>query len=316
METIDREYYGGIREETKDTDYQLCAGEVELPVPRHTWKDAPITYNQKEISPVSCFITGPQAGASTLINHKFTLADRKEMWAEALKKPNTNPAVGGLESDGMAITKAFIKNKLGIELRYYRVPTASKEYFDNIKKGYRAVTGFRGNAPYNVDKSDGILDETNLVGSASYAHILTVVDATAYDGEIVDQYPQNGDKNFYKIPTGNMLKLVKNGVFFNDAYFWAYAEDMTPSTTVVSPWAVNSVAKAKAKGIADWSQPQQMCTIELINAVLERIGMKPLPSVITPDMFEATLLSIGALTSQTGLTKERLVVALDRLGKL
>lgn len=314
METIDQEYYGVRAEEVKDTDYQLVAGEVDLPTPRHTWETAPITYNQKEISGVSCFCHGPLGAASTLVNHTFSMDDRKWMWAEALKKPGTDPSKGGYIADGMDIVKQLVKDKLGIELKYFRVSMDSPEFFTNLNKGYRAVVGFRGNAQYNSDKNDGILDETKLIGNSSYGHCLSDHEVPAYDGEIVDNYPQAKEKNFYKIPVGHTIPLVSNGVFFKNAYFFAFKEDLDQPATVISPWAVNSVAKAKIKGIVDWSNPQIMCTIELINAVLERIGKKPLPSVITPDMFEATLLSLGALSSQTGLTKERLVVALDRLG--
>lgn len=310
------EYYGVIAEKIKDTDYQLVAGEVELPIPRHTWADAPIMYNQKEISGVSCFLHGPLAAASTLLNHTFSMDDRKWAWAEALKKPGTDLAKGGYISDGMDIVRQLVKDKLGIELSYYVEPMDSAIYQANLAKGYRPVVGFRGNAGYNADKNDGVLDQTKLIGNSTYGHCLSEHAVPACDGRIVDNYPQAGDKNFYTIPLGHTIPLVANDVFFKNAYFWAYTEDMNKPVTVISPWAVASVSKAKAKGIMDWSIPSQLCTIELINAVLERIGMKPLPSVITPDMFEATLLSLGALTSQTGLTKERLVVALDRLGKL
>ena len=284
-------YFGVIAEQTSDTDWQLCAGIVDLPRPRNDYWDKQIQYDQSEVATNSCTIHSCIGAVSSLSGHFFTLDDRKCIWNLAVAQ-GADPKVGWYIDKAVDLVRKYATDTLGEEFSTFRVSLGSQEFVDNIKKGYCAVVGFRGNALYNKDKSDGVLDYTSITGNPSYAHCLRIVISQdpKYAEVIIDNYPK-AKVNSYKIPVGNLPLLVKNNVFFKDAYFFAYKADMESAPSLVSSFAVNSVEKAKKKGITDWSHPQELLSPELCNAML---------------------LKAGVITSDAPMTKERFAVVMDR----
>ncbi len=65
----------------------------------------------------------------------------------------------------------------------------------------------------------------------------------------------------------------------------------------VSPWAEESVEKAKKKGIVQWGNPQQVADAMITGWTLQKLGFL-------------------SKVPQDGITKEQLIVALDRAGLL
>lgn len=85
LETKDP-YWGVLGTGERETDYQLAAGEFELPKPRNTFWMNTNEYHQPEVSTVSCTVHGSLGALSDLAGERFTLEQRKEMWAEALRR--------------------------------------------------------------------------------------------------------------------------------------------------------------------------------------------------------------------------------------
>jgi hypothetical protein len=114
---------------------------------------------------------------------------------------------------------------------------------------------------------------------------------------IVDNYKGN-KTNTYKVKRENLDDLVKNDVFFPNAYFYVLNEDLT-SEPSIPLWGIKSAEKAKDKGIAQvWTKEEQD----------RKIG---------DEVMEEMLINLGALTEKRGdVSKLRFVVALDRLGLL
>ena len=288
-------YYGVISEETKDTDYQLLAGVVDLPQPRNDYWTKQIQYDQKEVHSNSCTIHGCIGAVSSLSGHTFSIDDRKYIWNLALAQ-GADPKVGWYINKAVDLVRKYATDNLKEEFSTYRVSLDSQEFIDNLKKGYCGVVGYRGNAQYNKDKGDGVLEGTSLIGNSTYGHCLRMVISQDpnYAEVVIDNYPSSG-YNTYKIPVGNLSKLVENNIFFKDAYFFAYKAETEAKPTLVSPFAIASVEKAKKKGITVWDNPSEPLTPELCNAILFKLGI---------------------VTSDAPMTKERFIVSLDRLGML
>lgn len=291
--------YWGAKDGWEETDYQLCAGVLDLPKPRHTFNDNKITYQQTDISNVSCTIHGAIGAISDLTGYKLTDNERQDIWNEALAN-GADPKVGWYVNKAVDITRRWWnQNKpLDFEIVAFSFVTGSEEHRDALLSGYSVVTGYRGNQAYNDDyNADSVLNLTSF-GAPSYGHCIRIVDdlVIKYD-DVVDNYPKTRPKtNIYKIPDANMIPLRDNDVFFNTGYVFAIKDDMGDWTRKVSPWAIKSVEKARSKGImTKWDNPQE--EIAPANSTLEW-----------------TLFKLGGLT-KTGLSlsKERLAVSLDKL---
>lgn len=293
METIDREYYGLISEKTSERDWQLLAGVVDLPQPRHDYWSNQIQYNQKEVAYNSCSIHGAIGAVSSLANHIFSIEDRKFIWELALAR-GADPKIGWYLNEAVDLVREWANDNLNEEFVSFKVALDSQEFADSLKKGYRAVVGFRGNGKYSKDKGDGVLDQTKLDGKYTYGHCVGMVISQDpnYAEVIIDNYAGSGSFNSYKIPLDHLKDLVANGVFFYDGYFFAYKADMQSEPSLISSFAVNSVAKAKEKGITKWDKPQE---------------------ALSPELCSAMLFKAGVITSDAPMTKERFAIVLDRL---
>ena len=223
----------------------VCSGILNLPEPSNKFTD--ITYEQDEVSNCSCTLHGALGALSDLLGTKFSLEDRKALWERAL-------ALGAQEGLGWYVDKAvklirdFAREK-GHDILYFRVMLGSEEYEDAIKKGYSVVTGFRGNASYNQDISDGVLDGINFT-DLTYGHCLRLTEMVVnpINESVVDNYPLSRPKsNIYRVNDLKLKDLRANGVFFNSGYVFANRKDF--ETINVPDYAKTACKKAKEKGI-------------------------------------------------------------------
>jgi len=216
-------YFGIVSETLDKQDYQLAAGVLNIPVPSSKFND--VTYDQDEVSNVSCTLHGALGSLSDLLGVKFTLKERKELWKRALD-------LGAQEGLGWYVDKAvhLVRNfarELGHDILYFRVMLGSEEYADAIKKGYSVVTGYRGNASYNQDIDDGVLDGTDF-GSLTYGHCLRIIEGRqeATNENLIDNYPTSRPQsNIYKVTDENLKILRANNVFFNSGYLFVNRKD-------------------------------------------------------------------------------------------
>ena len=79
-------FYGIIEVGESESDWQLLGGVLDLPTPRNTFWRHHIEYHQPEVSLVSCTVHGALGCVSDLTGIAFSLAQRKEMWSEAIKR--------------------------------------------------------------------------------------------------------------------------------------------------------------------------------------------------------------------------------------
>jgi hypothetical protein len=274
-----------------ETDYQLATGILDLPKAKYSF--AGTTYQQAEVAKSCCTLCGSAGAYTDQTGFEFSIAQLKDMWELAKKD--------GAGDDGWEIAKAvkLVKvegNKLsGFNMMFYALNLDSEEAYDVVDKGYTLVVGYRGNSAYNKDKNDGTLDLTALTNKSTYGHCLR---GNAPVLQMVDSAPKTSPKNIYQIPKDNIDDLVRNRVFYRQAYVYADATIEAESELWgrVPLYAKNSYKKAVAKGIIlDISNPLKIVG----DANAEKIYFK-----------------LGALTKLEGnLTEARLIVALDRLNQ-
>lgn len=292
-------YWGVLGTGERETDYQFAAGVLELPKPRNTFWMNQNEYHQPEVSKVSCTVHGSLGALSDLTGYRFTLEQRKEMWAEALKR-GAKEGWGWYTARAVDLVREFGKKYIGDDFLSFRVNFKTEDLYDSLDAGYTIVCSFRGNKAYNEDRADGILNGLEF-GASSYGHCVRMVPTVEKDEFeiVVDNYINSRPtSNRYKVSRANLKKLVANGVFVENGYVFVYRRDFEKmeQEVVVPVWAVSSIEKAKKLGLEDWSNPDEVVG----NAIAEAVFFK-----------------LGGLTQQLGdLTKARQVVALDRLGVL
>lgn len=295
-------FFGVISDSTSETDFQLVAGSIDLPQARHTFFDNQIQYYQPDVSPVSCTVHAAATAVSALTGYRFTKEELEKFWQLDLNPPAEYGIRAATEGVGGYVNSAVyvVRRNFTIEpLVSFGINLVSEEADSAFSKGYMLVCSFGGNSDYSKDKNDGVLDLIKLDTKPSYYHCLTLCQDKDPDmlRAIVDNYYQVGKTNTYRIPKDHLPLLVKNGIFSNNAYVFAYKSELEHPPTLVSPWAVASVEKAKKRGITQWHDPKQ----EVNDIILEDI-----------------LFKLGLLTIDTneGCSKERLIVALDRANLL
>jgi hypothetical protein len=293
-ETHDQ-FYGIIEEFYPETDYQLAAGSVELPRPRHTFEDNKIQYNQNEVSGISCTLHAAMTAMSALTGYRFTDEQRKFLWSEVEKDPSYLPGQGWYVHKAVDLVRKWASIWLKEEFVSYRFTLGSQEAFDLAEKGYLFVTGYRGNGDYNMDHySDGRLNNVTFK-KLTYGHAICDADVPEdkLDDRIIDNYyTKDSTNNIYLVNKEILRELVSNSIYFKEAYVFAFKSEIEHPASLISPWAVSSVEKAKKHGITNWETPKQ---------------------IVGDAILEAMLVKVGLLTSTLGnVTKERLAVTLDR----
>lgn len=216
----DPQYMGIIAERTQPTDW--LGAEIDIPsAPKGTQsfkKNGSIQYDQRLVNGFSCTLHASLGAYSDLTGYKFTLEERKAMWDEAVAL-GANPNLGWYVDAAVDLVRRYANKNLPVKVSTYRVSLDADDFWLALAMGYSVVTGFRGNAQYNEDKADLILDGLKFFKS-TYGHCVRI----AYSvGDSADQIIDNylGSKtNIYKVPSDNWEKLVDNGVFFRFGYIF------------------------------------------------------------------------------------------------
>lgn len=298
MTTIPDSFYGVREEKYDDRDY-LVGGEVIIPKPEFTFEDHKIQYNQNVVAKNSCTIHGAMTALSAQTGVTFELDPRKFLWEKA-KERGASDDWGWYVQSAMQLIREYWNGDLGGEktknqVTYRRVNMLEQwDYFVEIlNKGYSFSTAYRGNANYNKDaffEGDCMLDRTENVGDTTYGHCITITKI----GDnicVIDNYEGVRTCNIYRL--ADLKELVKNRVFFEQAYFFI-TENSYHTHNEVSEWAKEAVQKCKDKGIAThWDSPQEIVGTKDARLMMYRAG------VFTVD-------------TKRELTKEELAVFLDR----
>lgn len=291
-------YWGVLGEFSTDQEFQLAAGEMELPRPRKNfWVDM-IEYHQPEVSKVSCTVHGALGAVSDLTGFRFTLDQRRILWREALRL-GAQEGWGWYVSKAVDLVRKYSKDFIGDEFVTFQVEIGSPEFKDCLEKGYSVVTSFRGNKAYNEDQADGMLNKYAF-GAYTYGHCIRIAKSKVEDPnhQVVDNYVlSRGPNNRYLVPETNFQKLVAGGVFSRLGYVFAYKEDLGKKEMVVPVWAVKSVQKAIQNGF-----------------ITEHADLN---SFVGGEGLEDLLVKTGMLSKREGnVSLIRWIVSMDRAGLL
>lgn len=268
----------------KSTDYKISGG---LSPAKNKYSG--IQYNQKEVNAYSCTIHGSLGAVSDLTGYVFSLEERKEIWAEAVKL-GARPDYGWSASEAVDLVRRWWNARMPDKLISARVDRKSTQFWNVIDLGYSLVVNYRGNSAYQKDKSDGRLDGTNF-GIPTFGHIVRVTKGDKEDLLIVDNY-KGSKSNTYEIDNDNWDDLAMYGA---SAYYFAFA---SPEIKVAS-WAEESKQKAEKKGIiTDWSNPQDIVGTERLEFIFEKLHL------------------LDPAAHQGGISLERMAVILNRLNLL
>jgi len=213
-------YFGVIEERVSDSDW--LGADIELKcAPKGTSSfllNGATQYNQKDVSPVSCTVHGAMGAYSDLTGYKFSLDEREEIWQEALNR-GADPDVGWYINSAVDLVRQWVNANLPEKVSSYRLRVGSNDFGMAMRLGYSPVVGYRGNQLYNLDKSDGVLNDTEFTDT-TYGHCIRTNYSVGDEFDrMVDNYPYN-NINLYLVPTINWKKLVLNRVFFEHAYIY------------------------------------------------------------------------------------------------
>lgn len=270
--------YQGVIAETADVrDYQLCAGVLNIPTPSNTFDG--IVYEQDLVSNVSCTLHGALGALSDLMGIRFSVECRKKLWDRAL-------ALGAQEGIGWYVDKAVklvrdFAREQGHDILYFRVMLGSEEYADAIKKGYTVVTGYRGNASFNMDITDGVLDGTDFTNT-TYGHCLRLTEDMEFraNENLVDNYPDSRpESNIYRVSDVNLKKLRENNVFFNSGFLFVNRKDFETA----NPTNMNTITETimLLKGLWDKQSDEDKAKIgecaDKLREVQKSLGLEVTP---------------------------------------
>ena len=201
------DFYGVIAPKQKDTDYQLAGGILELPKPPFTFNDLKIQYNQNAVGRYACTLFGAMGCCSDLTGKVYSLQDQQSIYQQALTL-GLQPNQGWYQTDAVDLVRKNHYRIFNQELITYQTLIGSDEFFNELDKGYTVDLVYSGNKEYNIDASDGTLDETALTGLSTYGHNVRIVktDVDIYE-MIVDNYVGVNSVNTYKLRKANIPDL-------------------------------------------------------------------------------------------------------------
>ena len=205
-------YYGAI-EGTSEEDYLLGGG---FNIPTANRKYSGVQYAQYDVAKNSCTIHAAMGAYSDLTGYIFPTEERKQLWNMALDLGATNE-IGWYINKAVDLIRGYKKDVIS-----FQVSIPSPELFEALDKGYSVVVGYRGNAAYNTDRLDGILDGYSF-GTSTYGHAVRITKHGEEYELLIDNYPDSGH-NTYKINKSNLGKLVSNRVFFSYGYVFIKKE--------------------------------------------------------------------------------------------
>lgn len=225
-------YFGAIQA-YDDRDY---VGGVCVPRASRTFWDSKITYDQRDIHPMSCTIHAAMGAMSDLTGHKFDIEERNEVLERAIK--------GGLDYNGWWVNKAVhlvheYSKELGIyNGKYKRVAVGSTQFFNAMRSGYSMITGFGGDSRLMADMSDGLLDRP--LSNNDFYHAITIVPAKdttwterafySQDGSYRRYYAQDYEMirdsfdsvspTLTVVPFNYLIPSFGSELFFKNAYYY------------------------------------------------------------------------------------------------
>lgn len=209
-----------------DDDYLIWSEWTSIdniPKARDTFWDRQIQFNQNKIDPEWCVY---HAGTWCIADEKvFNYVWFLQECSKEKHKYWYKPWVWMYIYKWVdMIRHIWNKNNPKDKIITFRIKFWSKEFETLLDKWYSLHIWYRGNRDYNKDKNDDwILEKTNFWKS-TYWHSIRITKKDWKYHIIVDNY--NYIKhNTYKIPSNNLIKLVKNWVFFWSAYIYVFEND-------------------------------------------------------------------------------------------
>lgn len=186
-------YTGAIMVEDP-RDYKLGATTLDIPKALNT---TTFEYNQLEYATKFgqnlCTLYAPIGMLSDLIGKR--IENREALCQLRTDMYDFNPSVGGYLSEGVnCVRNWWNKNNPNNQIRSFALNNS--EIMEAMKKGHRVNIGYMGNATYNKDAADGVLDSMNI-GPTSYGHSTTV--KIVGDEVVVDSYAGVKKHNIYKV---------------------------------------------------------------------------------------------------------------------
>lgn len=220
------DYFGALEDRCDQRDYELAAGKLSLPKPSHIFDVSKIEYEQPEVSTVSCTLHGALGSLSDTLGIRFSLEERKELWARAIEL-GAKEGWGWYGNSAVNLTRAFAREN-GYDVLTFRVALGSEEFYEAINLGYSVCTGYRGNGNYNRDiEADAVLDGTDF-GTTTYGHYLRMT--KDHPKTMVDNYPvTRPGSNIYTIKEGNLPALLDGNYFFKNGYIFVNRADFIQS---------------------------------------------------------------------------------------
>ena len=169
-----------------------------------------ILYNQDEYKRNTCTLYASMSAWSYTTGIEIPLEKRKEivdkaivLWLDTSIWRRVNKAVK-LIADEMWLVS------------YVSVPMWSDDYWEGVKKWYRMIWWYGGNATYNKDRDNNNRVELNKRGKQSYAHCIWLQDNL--DHKVVDNYNKR-PSNIYEFPN-LQAKIKESWQMFYNTYFY------------------------------------------------------------------------------------------------
>ena len=249
----------GAFDKPRDTDFEIVGDTADIlskiPVARH--KFSGITYNQPDVSPVSCTVHGAATALSALTGITFTTEQRKAIWEQMKADGTGSEAWGGhVESAVNKWVKFWNTSFPDKKIEYARVVMGSTQMYELLRKGYVIDYSYRWTVGYNEDwlwdrvvdqqfDNDDALDEYGAL--ADGGHCLALTDSPEYGLNVKDKFydlltidnynttPSRIKNNIYAVDRTVVPRLVDNyrRIWNQDGYVFYFVKDFEEANVVV-----------------------------------------------------------------------------------
>jgi len=180
-------------------------------------------YNQLEYASqfgrYLCTLYAPIGMLSTEMQTIIESKDRRILCDLRTKMSDFSPRVWGYLVEGAnCVRKWWNSQKPDASISQYAVNIHSDEFDELVAKWHRVNIGLRWNLSYNIDASDGILDNVNI-GNTTYWHSTTIRKMTNNLHNwifVIDSYFWEKTHNIYGFK--NFLEFIKSGLVYETAY--------------------------------------------------------------------------------------------------
>ncbi len=221
MENIE---YGWLIYEVSENDYRLGADGLDIEITKRPPADNKIIeYNQLDLpnGQNSCTIHASCGAVSDLTDIPYSLKERQALWDSALALDASETQWWYFYKAVDHIRKDWNKKNPDDKLVSFRISYWQKEFDLALSRWHSLVWGFKGNAVYNTDASDGNLEWTSF-GKSTYGHCIRIrKDKWVF---VVDNYKGKKLHNTYMI--SDFKALIENKVFFDEFYLFLSLKTM------------------------------------------------------------------------------------------